>query len=157
MTVENREPVCGQAKVYAKECFRFLASDELDTLCPFLSLRLLPADETLMREGEEGGFMAFLLQGKLAVRKEAAFAGKHILLAILEPGTIVGEISVVANGMRNATVVALEECAMLELNRANFDAFLADNPALGVKFLRHIVQVVSLRLRKADDRLVRLL
>jgi len=157
MSEDVREPVCSGVKEYAREAFRFMTEDELAKFCPFLSLRLLPADAVLMREGEVGGFMGFLLQGRLAVKKGTSFPGRHVLLAILEPGTMVGEVSVVSHGTRNATVVAMEECALLELTREGFEGFLAKEPELGVKFLRQIVHVVSLRLRKADDRLASLL
>ena len=101
--------------------------------------------------------MGFLLEGKLAVRKETSFDGKHILLAILEPGTMVGEISVVARENRNASVAAIEDSTLLVLSGDDFEKLVNRNSVLGVKFLSHIVKVVSLRLRKADDRLSRLL
>ena len=148
---------CELVKKHAQAAFRFLSEDELATLCPFLRLRQCPADSVLMQEGEAGTFMGFLLEGKLAVRKETSFVGKHILLAILEPGTMVGEISVVAHEQRNASVVATEASTLLELSGDDFALLVKQNPVLGVKFLRQIVNVVSLRLRKADDRLARLL
>ncbi len=157
MTEDVRETVCGGVQEYARAAFRFLAEEELAKLCPFFTLRLLAVDSVLLAEGEESGFMGFLLQGKLAVKKETTFAGKHVLLAILEPGTMVGEMSLVCQGPRNATVVATEESVLLELSRDAFDRFVAAEPAIGAKFLRRIVQVVSLRLRMADERLARLL
>lgn len=148
---------CELVREHAKSAFRFLDEDELDILCPFLQFRRWPIQSVLMQEGEPGDFMGFLVQGQLAVRKETAFAGKHILLAILEPGTMVGEISVIAHEQRNASVVATEESTLLELTSEGFALLVEQNPVLGVKFLRQIVNVVSLRLRKADDRLARLL
>jgi len=157
MSSESSSSLCDLVKQHAKAAFRFLSDEELNALCPFLKLRQLPPDTVLMQEGEVGAFMGFLLSGKLAVRKETTFAGKHILLAILEPGTMVGEISVVVHGQRNASVVATEESTILELAGPDFEKLVEQHPELGVKFLRQIVNVVSLRLRKADDRLARLL
>lgn len=157
MASELTPDACELVKEYAKAAFRFLSGDELAVLCPFLKLRRCPVDSVLMQEGEAGTFMGFLLEGKLAVRKETLFAGKHILLAILDPGTMVGEISVVAHALRNASVVVTEESTLLELTRDDFDLLVKHHPVIGVKFLRQIVNVVSLRLRKADDRLASLL
>ncbi|MDH3392403.1 MAG: cyclic nucleotide-binding domain-containing protein [Desulfobulbaceae bacterium] len=148
---------CDLVTAHAESAFRFLTDDELEIICPYLQIRRWPSDSVLMREGEPGDFMGFLVEGKLAVRKETSFAGKHILLAILEPGTMVGEISVVAHEQRNASVVATEESTLLELTSESFDLLVKEHPVLGVKFLSQIVSVVSLRLRKADDRLARLL
>lgn len=157
MCPETHSPTCDLVKEHARTAFRFLSGEELDIICPFLKIRQLSPDTVLMREGEAGAFMGFLVEGKLAVRKETAFAGKHILLAILEPGTMVGEVSVVVQGQRNASVVATEESTVLELAGADFETLVDRHPELSVKFLRQIVNVVSLRLRKADDRLARLL
>ncbi|MDH5298086.1 MAG: cyclic nucleotide-binding domain-containing protein [Desulfobulbaceae bacterium] len=157
MASQDNPVVCSLVREHARAAFRFLNEDEVERLCPYLALRQVPAETVLMREGEGGNLMGFLLRGKLAVKKETSFAGKHILLAILEPGTMVGEVSVVARSPRNATVVAMEESTLLELTDAGFERFLELNPALGVRLLRHIVHVVSLRLRNADDRLALLL
>ncbi|MDH4320284.1 MAG: cyclic nucleotide-binding domain-containing protein [Desulfobulbaceae bacterium] len=157
MTSASIMGTCQLVREHAQAAFRFLAVEELEELCPLLQLRRWPAEAVLMREGEPGEFMGFLLDGKLAVRKETSFDGKHILLAILEPGTMVGEISVVAREHRNASVAAMEESTLLVLSSDDFDLLVTRNPVLGVKFLSHIVKVISLRLRKADDRLARLL
>lgn len=157
MSSASNPVACEMVKEHAKSAFRFLSGEELDTICPFLQLRRWPAGSVLMQEGEPGAFMGFLVAGNLAVRKETLFAGKHILLAILEPGTMVGEISVVAHEQRNASVVATEESTLLELTSDDFEVLVTQDPVLGVKFLSQIVKVVSLRLRKADDRLARLL
>ncbi|MDH3360303.1 MAG: cyclic nucleotide-binding domain-containing protein [Desulfobulbaceae bacterium] len=157
MSLEDPPHSCELVKEHAKTVFRFFDQDELEALCQYLQIRQLSADTVLMQEGEPGAFMGFLVSGKLAVRKETGFTGKHILLAILESGSMVGEISAVVHGQRNATVVATEESTILELAGKDFELLVKQHPALGVKFLSQIVNVVGLRLRKADDRLAKLL
>lgn len=157
-SLQNKEPVRGpQTGGELRSAFRFLDEQEIDRFCSALEVRRVPPNGFLMEEGQSGDFMGFLKKGRLAVKKETHFPGKHILLAVLDPGSMVGEISALEGGRRNATVVALEESEVLILTRDRLDALLAADPILGVKVLKRIIQVLGLRLQKADDRLANLL
>jgi CRP/FNR family transcriptional regulator, cyclic AMP receptor protein len=140
-----------------RSTFSFLAGEEIKTFCDYLNLRVFPADAILMAEGESGDFMGFLVKGRLAVKKETSFAGKYILLAILDPGSMVGEISVMNQCRRTAAVTAMEESQLLILNSQRMNELIEREPRLGIKIMRRIIQVLSLRLQGADDRLVKLL
>jgi CRP-like cAMP-binding protein len=106
-----------------------------------------------MKEGDPGDFMGFLFKGRMAVRKETSFDGKYILIAILEKGSIFGEISVVDPNPRTATVTALEECHTLILSHQNAQKIMSSNPELGVKLLSKILRVVGTRLRRSASRI----
>jgi CRP/FNR family transcriptional regulator, cyclic AMP receptor protein len=141
-----------------KSVFRFLAEEEIENLCPYLEIRNLASGTTLMVEGEPGDFMGFLVKGRLAAQKETPFPGKYILLAILDPGAIVGEIAVMEHGcLRNVTITSMEESQLLILARQGMDELIQTNPVLGNKILKRIIQVLSRRLQRVDDRLTRLL
>jgi CRP/FNR family transcriptional regulator, cyclic AMP receptor protein len=158
ISIQKKESACScLAAEDLKSIFKFLGEQEIESLCAYLELRKYPADVSLMTEKQAGDFMGFLVKGRLAVKKETRFPGKYILLAILDPGSVVGEISVMECCRRNANVVALEESEVLILTRARLEALLAAEPALGVKVLKRIIQVLSIRLQKADDRLAKLL
>ncbi len=137
--------------------FSFLDRDEVRALCPYLSLKEYPAKSILMRENEIGDFMGFILEGKLAVKKESGFPGKHIMIAILEAGTMVGESSVVEESPRSSRVEAVEDSRLLILSRESMEDLIAEQPSLAIKMLKRILHIVSLRSRKCGDRLVQLL
>jgi len=156
--MEEQESICSllsQAELGA--VFSFLEPDEVRALCPYLELRQWPAGAFVMRKGEAGDYMGFLVEGKLAVKKETGFPGKYILVAILERGTMVGEISVILRWPRSATIVAMDESRLLTLSSENMEALTKNNPALSIKLLKRILYVMSLRLRQAGDRLSELL
>jgi CRP/FNR family cyclic AMP-dependent transcriptional regulator len=138
-------------------CFGFLIEAERKEIGSYLQVKLCAAKETLMRENETSNYLAFLAQGRLAVRKETDFQGKYIILAMLEQGTVVGETEILGHGPRSTTVVAVEDCRLLTLTDECFDRLLDDNPALGIKLLKRIIYIMSLRLRKAGERLSQLL
>jgi CRP-like cAMP-binding protein len=137
--------------------FPYLTAAEIELLCPFLEERVFSRGETLMSEGEVGGFMGFLVSGKLAVKKETSFPGKYILVAVLERGSMVGEISVVERGRRTATVMATEDSLLMVLSADSFDRMLIENSTIAIKLLQKMIRILGSRLRKASDRLSRLL
>ncbi len=138
-------------------CLPFLDTKERQYLCQYLKYVQYAADATVMRHGEPGKFMGFVVSGKLAVKKETEFVGKFVLVALLQAGAMVGEIAVVSGSPRTATVVALEESELLLLSHDKAQQLLQDNPALGVKLLEKIILVVGSRLQRASERLAQLL
>lgn len=149
--------VCDLGEGTLSLVLKFLTREEVVSICSYLDYRVWDAGEILMNDGEPGDFMGFVLTGKLAVKKETNFPGRFTLVAILDRGAMVGEISAVDRGLRTATVVAMQKSEMLLLSCDNLEKMLADNPVLGVKLLKRIIHVLSLRQRKAYDRLSSLL
>ena len=139
------------------DIFSFLSAEEMGVFFAYLELREWQSAEIVMKSGDPGDFMGFLVEGKLAVKMEGIFPDKFILVAVLERGSLVGEISVVEEGYRHATVVATEKSHLLTLTRKNMELMLGHSPALGLKFFRRIIHVLGHRLGKASDRLSRLL
>lgn len=139
------------------DIFSFLSAGEMGELFPYLEFREWRPAEIVMKSGDLADFMGFLMEGKLAVKMEAIFPGKFILVAVLERGSLIGEISVVEAGRRHATVVATETSHLLILSRENMELMLNQAPVLGLKLLRQIIHVLGHRLGKASDRLSRLL
>jgi CRP-like cAMP-binding protein len=137
--------------------FKFLTKEEGLDFCPYLELRSWNKGDVLMNDGEQGDFMGFVLDGKLAVKKETNSPGRFTLIAILDRGAMVGEISVVDRGLRTATVAAMEDTSLLVLSCDDLERLIAEKPALGFKLLRRIIHVLSLRQRRAYDRLSALL
>lgn len=137
--------------------FNFLDRQEVRLLCPYLFVREYSAKSVVMQEHEIGDFMGFILEGRLAVKKESGFPGKHVMIAILEDGTMVGESSVVEEAPRSSTVEAVEDSRLLILTRVNMDKLIEEQPYLAIKMLKRILHIVSLRSRKCGDRLIQLL
>jgi len=154
---ERTVSVCGLGEVALGSVLKFLTTEEAASFCQYLSYRIWETDDVLMNDGEPGDFMGFVLSGKLAVKKETNFPGRFTLVAILERGAMVGEISAVDRGLRTATVVAMQRTEMLLLSCDHLEKMLAEHPALGIKLLKRIIHVLSLRQRRAYDRLSSLL
>jgi CRP-like cAMP-binding protein len=63
-----------------------------------------------------------------------------------EPGTVIGEMAMIDDARRSATVIAKEDCTLLPIGRDRFNFLIQQTP----NFALHIMQVISERLRRAD-------
>ncbi|MCK4837808.1 MAG: cyclic nucleotide-binding domain-containing protein [Desulfobulbaceae bacterium] len=150
---DDTKVVCDLGADILGTIFKFLNDKETTEICPYLEFRSWRKGDVLMNDGEQGDFMGFVLDGKLAVKKETNFPGRFTLIAILDRGAMVGEISVVDRGLRTATVAAMEDANLLVLSCDALDSLISENPILGFKVLKRIIHVLSLRQRRAYDRL----
>jgi CRP-like cAMP-binding protein len=91
--------------------------------------------------------------GKLEVEKQTDFEGRQIIIAILERGAFVGELSLVDEPPRSATVTALEPSERVLLYREALEDLLQRYLQAGIAFLKGGQRIPSIRLRKAVDRI----
>jgi CRP/FNR family cyclic AMP-dependent transcriptional regulator len=153
----NISKVCDIGVATLHRVLKFLSPEEVSQFCKYLEYRAWEPGEILMNDGEPGDFMGFVLEGKLAVKKETNFPGRFTLVAILDRGAMVGEISAVDRGLRTATVVVMQKAELLLLSCDNLERLLQEHPILGIKLLKRIIHILSLRQRRAYDRLSTLL
>ncbi len=93
--------------------------------------RALPftAGETIVREGETTSSMFVIASGRAAVSVAAGTAASQ-KLALLDPGSAFGEISLLTGEPRTATVRAIEESLLIEIDKATLAPILRANPSL---------------------------
>ncbi len=155
--ISDKSSICSSLSEEIGSVFSFLTNEEVEDLCCYLEMKECSADQVLLKQGEAGEYLGFLLSGRLAVKKETGFPGKYVILAILEAGTMVGEIAAVLKWARSATVVALEDCKLLTMSVENMARVSEEKPALAIKLYKRIIYIISLRLRKSGERLSHLL
>ena len=73
-----------------------------------------------------------------------------------ENGVYFGEMSLLENDPRSATVTALTDCRLLELHQQDFLELIQHDPAMGVKLLLRLAQLLSRHLRKTNQDVVKL-
>ena len=140
-----------------RKAFNFLADEEIEELCEYLELREWQADAVVMKEKTVEHYVGFLLQGKLAVKKKKGDWGKHIIIAILEKGAMVGEGAFIESGPRSNDIIAMEPCRLLTLSAQKMDELILNNPGLAIKLMKRMLFIMSVRLRNASDRISELL
>jgi CRP/FNR family transcriptional regulator, cyclic AMP receptor protein len=108
----------------------------------------LAEGETLFRKGDPGDGCYWLQQGVLKVTV-ASEVGEERILAIIGPQSLVGELAVIDDLPRSATVEALRDCHLIFISRSVFEDTLHRHPEI----YRHVVSALGSRLRQADEEL----
>jgi CRP/FNR family cyclic AMP-dependent transcriptional regulator len=138
-----------------KEEFRFfktLTNDEIEQFLHFCEFRSGLKGENLWEEGDTDNYAAFILSGKLGIKKKTEF-DKYMIVGTFAKGTVAGELCLLTNRNRSVTAVILEDIEILRLASEDFERLISDYPMLGLKLLRHIFLVISNRLNRSTSRI----
>jgi len=133
--------------------FDTLSEEELEKIAPYLEVNRYPKGATFFNEGDPGDFLGIVTSGKLEAKKKTSFERSQMVLAVLSKGSFVGELSMLDERPRSATVEALEDSEVIVLKRDALDEFTNKYPDVGVKVLRKMGKILSVRLRQSSDRL----
>ena len=109
----------------------------------------LKARQVLFHAGDAGDGCYFLREG---VVKAAVVAkdGQERLLAVLGPGSLIGELSLFDDQPRSATISTLKPCKLLHLSKGSFFRLADANPQVS----REALKILTRRLRQTNDSVV---
>jgi CRP-like cAMP-binding protein len=100
------------------------------------ALQIAPRD-SLFREGEKGEKMYVLLEGKMDI-----LLGDFVLETV-GPGALIGEMALIDDSPRTASVVAKTPCRLAEIDRRRFHFLVQQTP----HFATHVMKTLADRLR----------
>ena len=103
-------------------------------------LKSVPAGQPLFKEGEQGDLMFVLMSGIAAI-----IVNKRVV-ETATAGAIVGEMAMIDDESRSATVVAKSDCRFFPIERNRFNFLVQQTP----NFAIHVMRVIADRLRKTD-------
>ena len=129
---------------------------EVRLLAHFMNVYQVPAGVEIIREGEGGDFMLMLIEGKVEVLKRDRWNTPQ-LIAVVEAGKTLGEMSMIDGEARFATCVAAEPTVLAVLDRENLARIIVEQPMLGAKILMELVLMLSQRLRSTSARLLQMM
>ena len=128
--------------------FAALGEDQLRTLMTMLSRRNASRGSVIMAEGDRTDFLYVVITGRVKVMMGEA-DGKEVILGILGQGEFFGEMGLIDDGPRSASVVAIEPCELLQLTRQDFRRCMAESYDTAMAVMRVLVR----RLRSADRKI----
>ena len=111
--------------------FSGLPEEDLERLCVGTEDVRLPAGELLFSEGDEGDRAFVVLNGQIEIVKAAA--GGEVLLAVQTEG-VVGEMALLEDAPRNASVRARSDATLLAIPKARLDELLESSPSASRAF-----------------------
>jgi CRP/FNR family cyclic AMP-dependent transcriptional regulator len=128
--------------------FATFREDQLHTLATVVTRRSVPRGSVIMAEGDRADFLYIVVSGRLKVMMGEA-DGKEVILTIIGPGEIFGEMGLIDNSPRSASVIAMEPCELLSVSQRAFKKFLVENVEMAMTVMRVLVR----RLRAADRKI----
>jgi len=130
--------------------FDQIKSDDLKILARNMNFMDFQPREVIFTEGDKGDFVCFVTRGALDVVKKNE-KGKDVVIATLGKGRSLGEMSIIDEFPRSATVKAKTQTTLLILTRKGFEQMLEQHPLLGVKLLKGIARLLSMNMRKTSS------
>jgi len=128
--------------------FGSFPEEQLRALAPMVMRRSVPRGTTVMAEGDRIDFLYVVLSGRLKVMMGEA-DGKEVILSILGAGEIFGEMGLIDDAPRSASVIAIEPCELLSLTRRDFRRCMVESYDTAMTVMRVLVR----RLRSADRKI----
>jgi signal transduction histidine kinase len=128
--------------------FADLSEEDLERLYQMAETVSFPADQLVLREGDQGDSLFVVLTGELEVTKRQG--SQDILLALYKPGQFFGEMALLEQAPRSASVRTLQESRLLVISQATFQTLLSCSPSAPLKILR----TVTSRLRSTESALI---
>jgi len=132
------------------------SSAEVRLLAHFMEVYRAEAGVEMIHEGEGGDFMLMILEGRVEVHKRDRWNTPQ-LIAVVEAGRTLGEMSMIDGEPRFATCVAVEAALIAVLDRESLARIIVEQPLLGAKILMELVLMLSQRLRATSSRLLGLM
>ncbi len=129
---------------------------EVLLLAHFMDIYRADPGAEIIREGDGGDFMLMVLEGKVEVHKRDRWNTPQ-LIAVVEAGKTLGEMSMIDGEARFATCVSAEPTVLAVLDRENLARIIVEQPMLGAKILMELVLMLSQRLRSTSGRLLQLI
>jgi len=132
--------------------FQGVPAQELEKFAPLLNRKIFPAGATVITADQLGDAVYVISAGSVKVHVIRP-DGEEVILAVLGPGEVVGEMSLADSLGRSADVSTLEESVLLWMHRSAFRMKLEEVPMLSP---RNLASLLSRRVRLTNAHLLSL-
>ncbi len=117
-------------------------------LTPVVARKSVSRGAVVLAAGDLTDSLYIVLSGRLKVMMSDT-EGKEVILSILGPGEFFGEMGLIDDSPRSASVLAIESCELLSISKRDFKKSLAENFEMTMAVMRGLVR----RLRDADRKI----
>ena len=128
--------------------FADLSEEDLEQLYQMAETVSVPAEQLVLREGDPGDSLYVVLDGELEVTKRQG--GQDVLLALYEPGQFFGEMALLEQAPRSASVRTLRESTLLMISQGAFQTLLSCSASAPLR----VLHTVTSRLRSTESMLI---
>lgn len=128
--------------------FNGVPEESLRAIAQMAIRRHVVRNATIVRSGESTDFVYLILSGNLKVLFTDE-EGREVILSMLGPGELFGEMGVLDENPRSATVVAVSPADLVIIGKTDFKRALQENFEVSLYIMRNLVA----RLRRADRKI----
>ncbi len=130
--------------------FKGLEDDELAEVAALTEFRTYPPNHMLCREGAHEDVLYIVADGEIVVSQKVTEGEEERILRVGGKGDVVGEMALIQDAPRAATVRTTTECTVLEMEKEDFEVILSRSPRLAIDLIRITLD----RIRANDQRMI---
>ncbi len=147
------DPATALRMVWAQDAaLSLLQSPFIDQMVQYLEFYQVPAEQTLIQQGELGDYMLIVLSGQVRVDRLLA-TGQTVHLADTHPGEVLGEMSLFDSSPRFSSCTTTTDCALAVLKADTLDAMMELDASTAAYLLALFTRKLSTRLRQTSARI----
>ena len=128
--------------------FEGLDMDSMETLKKITTMQDIPKSQPIYFAHDPSNSIFFLKKGRVKLTRTSQ-EGKEMIIALINPGEVFGEMSFIDSEERTDYAIALDECLICAISKLDFKEFVEKNPSLNLK----ITKLIGFRLRKYSERI----
>ncbi len=130
-------------------------AERLAKLARIVTWQRCKAGDEVLSEGTEGSELYILQKGAVRVIKRTLNQERYTIVSLKDDeDAFFGELALLDQEVRSASVIAESDCEFLVINREDFNQLGEEDPRLGLLVTRGIGKALSKRLRKANEDMV---
>jgi CRP/FNR family transcriptional regulator, cyclic AMP receptor protein len=118
----------------------------LERISAYIKRRSVPKGSTIFEKGDAGVGLIGVVSGSVKISVNSA-DGRDIVLNIIRPGEVFGEIALLDGRARTANAAAMSDCELIVIERREFIPFLRSEPDVTLK----LMEILCSRLRKTSE------
>jgi CRP/FNR family cyclic AMP-dependent transcriptional regulator len=128
--------------------FAELANAELEIVTAAARQKRYPRGSIIFHEGDRGDYLCVILSGRVKVTLLGA-QGRETIVRVLERLDFLGEMALIDEAPRSATVMAIEPAEVMEIARVPFLTLMQQQPAIALKVMTQLARA----LRRTDEQI----
>jgi CRP/FNR family cyclic AMP-dependent transcriptional regulator len=129
-----------------------LNDEQLGAFLNYVEVVNCPHSGTLFKEGQPGNSMFLILDGQMRVYTKTR-KGEILFLRMLDAGDAFGEVALLNQAPRSASVEAVRETVLIKITSDSLQKLVSEHPALAAQFLFHLARSLG---RQLSDLTVKL-
>ena len=131
--------------------FDGLSDEELQEMAALTEFRAYPPDHVLCHEGAYEDIFYIIADGRAVISKFIGEQEGERILRKVGKGDLIGEMALIQNAPRSATVRTLTDCIVLEMGKTDFETMLSRSPRMAI----NIIRITLDRMRENDQAAIR--